>query len=177
MIEILIIAFIVLVLFILTLVVLRKGSQETNTLANQEVQKPSKLNRDIENLEISQNKFDIIIQLIRESFRPTATDNEDECENQLITFLASRFPAIVQHRGHTSQGRKIDLIIEGTYALELILVSNEGKLISLMEQIVRSKQDFSKMAVILVDVHQVPFEKIEEYCREFEHLGITTIIK
>ena len=79
--------------------------------------------------------------------------------------------------GHTSRGIKIDLVIEGSYAIELITVDNEGKLISLMDQMLKSQKEFGKVAAILVDINKIPDSKIREYITEFEKKKIKTILK
>lgn len=177
MIEILLTLVIILIILICIGIYIKKNEQQTINKDNIDLQRQTRTINDLDNLEGGQNTFDKIIQLLREEFQPTAITSEDDCETQLIHFLSSRFPSIVQSKGHTVHGRKIDLVIEGVYALELILVTNEGKLLSLMEQIGDSKQEFSKMAVILVDVNEVPSDKIQQYSQEYENLGVMTIVK
>lgn len=123
------------------------------------------------------NEFDVIIQSIVDGFHPDFFKDEEDCENQFIEFLNRKFPNKILRRGHTSRGVKIDLVIEGSYALELIIVNNEGRLISLMDQMLKSKQDFGKVAAILVDINKIPFSKIKEYITELEKIGIKTIMK
>jgi len=127
--------------------------------------------------EDKQSEFDAIVQSIMKGFHPDSIKDEEECEKQLIQFLNKKFPNKILRRGHTSRGVKIDLVIEGSYALELIVVDNEGRLISLMDQMLKSKQDFGKLAAILVDINKIPVSKIEEYVTELEKIGIKTILK
>jgi len=124
-----------------------------------------------------EDKFETIVKTIEQEFRPTAFTSEDDGEKQLLSFLSSRFPAIISSRGHARSGLKIDLVLEGTYAVELAVLTNEGRLFSLLDEVVQSLQDFSKMVVILVDIDQVPFQKIQEYVQEFEKRGVKTIVK
>jgi hypothetical protein len=123
------------------------------------------------------NEFDLIVQSIDKNFSPIVEKDEEDCENQLINYLNSRFPNNVQKRGHTTEGRRIDIVIDGTYALELIIVSNEGKLVSLMDQVLKSKKEFSEVAVILLDIGKVTSDRIEEYINDFKAEGVKTIIK
>ena len=53
---------------------------------------------------------------------------------------------------------------------------NEGRLISLMDQMLKSKQDFGNVAAILVDVNKIPISKIKEYVTELEKIGIKTMM-
>ena len=127
--------------------------------------------------EDKKSEFDAIVQSIMKGFHPDSIKDEEDCEKQLIQFLNKKFPNKILRRGHTSQGVKIDLVIEGSYALELIIVDNEGRLISLMDQMLKSKQDFGKVAAILVDINKIPNPKIREYIAEFEKKGIKIILK
>lgn len=133
--------------------------------------------RTLSSPENRKNDFDEIVQSIKDNFHPVDVKNEEDGEIQLIQFLHKKFPNKIFRHGHTSRGIKIDFVIEGTYALELITVDNEGKLISLMDQMLKSKQDFYNVAVILVDKGKVSFSIITEYIAEFEKIGIKTVLK
>ena len=123
------------------------------------------------------NEFNVIIQSIIKGFHPDFIKDEEDCENQLLKFLKKRYPNKIFSHGHTSRGLKIDLVMEGTYAIELITLDNEGKLLSLIDKMLKSKQDFEKIAVILVDINKIPTSKIKEYILEFEQIGIKPILK
>ena len=140
-------------------------------------EEPQLKEKNIGHIEKRKSGFDEIVQSIADGFHLDSVKDEEDCENQLITFLNKKFPQKIFRRGHTSRGVKIDLVVEGSYALELIVVNNEGRLISLMEQMLKSKQDFGKNAVILVDINKIPASKIKEYATEYERIGIRTIIK
>ena len=147
---------------------------------NQDLRPFQQKHMDQRNLSLSENRkndFDEIVQSIKDNFHPVDVKHEEDGEIQLIQFLNKEFPNEIFRHGHTSRGIKIDLVIEGTYALELITVDNEGKLISLMDQMLKSKQDFYNVAVILVDTGKVSFSIIAEYAAEFEKIGIKTVIK
>jgi len=130
---------------------------------------------------ISENKmktdFEVVLQSIDSSFNPTYVKNEDDLEQQFLNFLNRRFPERIQRQGHTSSGRKVDVVIDGTYSIELIVVNNEAELAFLMTQINRSKTDFGEVAVILYDIGKVPSSKIEEYVRRYEEIGAKVLIK
>lgn len=121
--------------------------------------------------------FDDIINSIQKSFIPRNVKSEEDYENQLIKFLKMRYPNKIFRHGHTSRGIKIDIVMEGTYAIELITLDNEGKLLSLTDKILKSQHDFGKMAVILVDINKIHNSKIREYIDDFEKLGINIILK
>ncbi len=124
------------------------------------------------------NQFETIISIIREGFQPQNITNESEAEKELMQFLNSRFPDLVFTPGHTSTGIKIDIVIEGTYAIELVTVVDEGRLGALMHQIIQSKDDFAKMAVVvLIDLNKIPSERLENYVNEYAKLNVKTIVK
>ena len=129
----------------------------------------------------SENKrsdnFEDIIRTIKEGFHPVDVNNEEECEKQLIHFLETRFPKNIIRRGHSPEGRRIDIVITGIFALELIIVENEGKLIFLLNHVLKIKDNFSKVAVVLIDVGKISTNTISNYVKEFEQSGINTIIK
>jgi len=121
--------------------------------------------------------FDTVLGAIEGSFSPDATKNEEESENQLIQFLRSRFPNKMLSKGHTSTGEKVDIVIDGTYSIYLAVINNEGRLVSLMDQILKSKRDFGAVAVILLDMEGVPTYTIEKYVDSYEKTGVRVIVK
>lgn len=120
--------------------------------------------------------FDTILGSIEQGFNPNMVKNEDEAENQLIQFLNTRFPNKSLTGGHTSTGKKVDIVIDGTYCIELAVVDNEGRLISLMEQILKYKRDFGEvLAIILFD--SVSTYIIEKYVDSYRKVEAKVIIK
>ena len=79
--------------------------------------------------------------------------------------------------GHTITGVRIDIVIEGTYAIELVTVDNESRLVALLHQILQSKDDFLRIAVVLIDMDKVPPEKIKNYADEYEKHNVKAILK
>jgi len=129
-------------------------------------------------LDNEQSEFDAMVQRITDEFHPEMVKNEDETKDELIRFLEIRFPhRDIIRKGHDSQGDRIDIVIDGCIAIDLTIVINEGKLIFLLSQLTKMKPDFSDVAVILIDVEEVPVSLIESYRNEFESVGVKTIIK
>ena len=121
--------------------------------------------------------FNDIIETIENDFYPNMGVDESDYEKQLLLFLAKKFPNQVKIQGHTTDGKKIDIVIDGTYAIELITVESEGKLVSVIDQITKSKEDFPHFLLILVDVGKVHYSKIEDYIKEYQRIGVKTISK
>ena len=123
------------------------------------------------------DKFDEMVGIIDAGFEPFDVMNEKDAERQLMQFLNQRFPNVTMVPGHTSTGTRIDIVIEGTYAIELVTADNESRLVTLMHQIMESKWDFVRIAVIIVDLGKIPTEQIQGYVNEYQKLDIKTIVK
>jgi len=121
--------------------------------------------------------FDAILGSIEGGFNPSIVKTEEGYENQLIEFLNTRFPNKTLTGGHTSLGEKVDMVIDGTYCIELAVVNNEGRLVSLMDQILKYKMDFGEVAVILLDPNEVPAYTIEKYIDAYKQAGAKVIVK
>ncbi len=122
------------------------------------------------------DEFKIIQNKIKRGFNPTS-ESEETCENELVDFLNKKLPGRIISKGQSVNGRRIDFVFEGTYALELVVVNNEGKLISVMDQMMKSKDTYSKVLLILVDIGAIPTSKINDYASQYESIGIPTIVK
>ena len=120
--------------------------------------------------------FDDMTILIKNNFRPTSFINDGECEELLISFLTQNLPKNIITRGHTEEGDRLDIVIDGTYALELVIADSEEKLLYLMDLSLKSKKDFDKTAVVIVDVKKIPSSKIQEFATQIERIGIRTIV-
>jgi len=129
--------------------------------------------------EVSQDgdDFDTILSVIKGVFNPEPVKSEEESENQLIQFLNERFPGKSLSRGHTSTGEKVDIVVDGTYSIYLAVIDNEGRLVSLMEQILKSKRDFGVVAVVLLDMNEVPEYTIEKYAGAYQKIGVKVVLK
>jgi ABC-type cobalt transport system substrate-binding protein len=120
--------------------------------------------------------FGTILGSIEQGFNPGTVKNEEDAENKLIGFLNTRFPNKSVTGGHTSTGKKVDIVIDGTYCIELVVVDNEGRLVSLMDQILKYKRDFGEvLAIILFD--DVPTYTIEKYVDSYRKAGAKVIVK
>lgn len=125
----------------------------------------------------SENDFDTVLGSIGVGFNPDQVKDEEDAENQLLIFLDARFPNKSLTGGHTSTGKKVDIVIDGTYCIELAIVNNEARLVSIMEQILKYKMDFGEVAVILLDSGEVPAYTIEKYVDSYKNAGAKVIIK
>jgi hypothetical protein len=133
-------------------------------------------NEDISHLSLGED-FEGVLWSIKDDFNPEIVSDEEEAKGRLMIFINDRFPDHIENIGHTSAGKPIDIVIDGTYAVELIIVDSEGKLISLMDYVLKFRGDFGAVAVVLLDTGEVPVFIIEKYVKEFEKIGVKTIVK
>lgn len=120
--------------------------------------------------------FDRIIILIKNKFHPSSFKNDEECEKLLLSFLTENLPNNIITHGHTAKGDRLDIVIDGTYALELIVADKEEKLLHLMDLSLKSKKDFDKTAAIIIDIGHIQNDKIQEFTYEMKKIGIKTIV-
>jgi len=123
------------------------------------------------------NEFDLILETIEKKFDPRIVTSEDDFKNRLIQFLNSKFQNEVKGQGHTSIGGDVDVVIDGTYAIKIKILKNEGAMIFLVDLMMEYKHDFNDCAAILVDIGEITNNKIEEYINEYNELGLKTILK
>jgi len=186
MIEIIAVAAVVTILILLTIFMRYPRDRNTTPTKSDYVfdqQEVTKIpdytpTRNVESIAHSSgaNVFGGIISLIKNRFEPTSFENDEDCEKQLISFLTTNLPNNVITRGHTTTGERIDIVIDGTYALELIIANSEEKLLYLMNLSMQSKKDFDNTAAVIIDIGVMPFSKLQEFADEIKKIGIETII-
>ena len=123
------------------------------------------------------NEFDSVLIAIEDKFDPRIVKNEEDFKNRLVQFLNTNFPNEVTGEGHTSVGGGVDIVIDGTYALKIKVLTSEGAMIFLVDMMMEYKHDFHDSAAILLDIGEITSNKIEEYIKEYDSLGIKTILK
>jgi len=166
---------IVLIIFVMVYLFSRAHKESFISQKSDEIEGHIK-SEDISHFKLGED-VERILWSIKNHFNPKVVSNEAEAEKQLMNFLDSRFPTHAKSRGHTSKGKPIDIVIDGTYAIELIVVDNEGKLVLLMDHVLKFKEDFGIVVVVLLDTDEVPVFIIEKYVKQFENMGVKTIVK
>lgn len=121
--------------------------------------------------------FDRIVSLINNKFHPKTFRNDEECQSLLINFLTEKLPNNIVTHGHTAGGDKLDIVIDGTYALELIIADKEEKLLYLMDLSLKSKKDFNNTASIIIDPGLIDEKKIQDFASQMKKIGIKTLVK
>ncbi len=134
-------------------------------------------NNDVNNLFEIGGVFEVVLCNIKNDFDTEIVIDEEEARGRLMIFINDRFPDLAQSIGHTSTGKPIDIVIDGTYAIELIIVDSEGRLVSLMDYVLKFMEDFGEVAVVILDTGEVPAFIIEKYVKEFEKIGVRIIVK
>lgn len=149
------------------------NSSEASALKNQDRDELHALYSDLD----GPSEFERMVQSVKDSFHLNVITSEEHAENQLLAFLSATYPKhFFVRKGHDSSGGKIDIVVDGSFAFNLILVTNEGRLVSLMDQVLKAKQEFVANVVILVDVDMVPVHRLQQYAEEFQQINVQTII-
>ncbi len=101
------------------------------------------------------SKTSIERKILRElkSFKPVSRGKfkEKNFENQLLIWLKARGFENVDYQVQCKQGR-VDIVIEGKYAIELKLVSSPSALTSLIGQVFSYAKEYEKVFLIIYDV-------------------------
>ena len=124
-----------------------------------------------------ENTFLTMLQTIEGEFDPRVIRDKDDFKNQLILFLNAKFTNEIQGQGHTSIGGDVDIVIDGTFAIKLKIIKNEGGLIFLVDQLMEYQRDFNDSAAILLDIGELTTNKIHEYIEEYKELELKIILK
>ena len=186
MITTIVIILVTIVLAVLTILMVYPRDKDINEKTSKRTFKQKQIEYETDHKPIKQidlnplhnraNVFEGIISIIKNRFEPTSFENDEDCEKQLINFLTANLPSNVITRGHTTTGERIVIVIDGTYALELIIANNEEKLLYLMNLTMQSKKDFDNTAAVIIDIGAIPAEKIQEFSSEIKKIGIKTIV-
>jgi len=131
----------------------------------------------IETTKSTENEFNNILHKINSDFNPKNVVDKNDLKRRLVEFLRSNYPHEILGEGHNSIGEKMDIVINGIYAIKLKIVKNEGGLIFLVDQILECRRDFNDIAVFLYDIDEISSEKINEYITEYYELDIKVVMK
>lgn len=122
-----------------------------------------------------ESEFDAILSSIKNDFEPEPVRDEKDFENQLIQFLKLRYPGRVQRQVETHEG-KIDLVVDGKYALELKIAEVKSVLRDLVGQVHSYKKVYDDVGVVLLDVKTLHRPEIDNYIRDYEKFGVKTVL-
>lgn len=121
--------------------------KKTKEVPNKEKKKPTKPKK--------MTKTATERKILRElkSFKPVSRGKfkEKNFENQLLIWLNARGLDNVDYQVQCKQGR-VDIVIDGKYAIELKLVSSPSALTSLIGQVFSYAKEYEKVFLIIYDV-------------------------
>lgn len=118
--------------------------------------------------------LDSILDSIK-GFEPEPVRDEEDFEKQLFQFLKLKYPNQVERQVETREG-KIDIVINGIYALELKIADSRGKLRDLIGQLYSYKKVYDNVSVVLLDIGKMSYHEIKKYADDYRGLGVKTVI-
>jgi hypothetical protein len=118
--------------------------------------------------------LDFILESIK-GFEPEPVRDEEDFEKQLFQFLKLKYPNQVERQVETREG-KIDIVINGLYALELKIADSRGKLRDLIGQLYSYKKVYDNVSVVLLDIGKMSYHEIKNYVDDYRRLGVKTVI-
>jgi len=119
-----------------------------------------------------------IINTIQDEFKPEPSSDEKELQGNLKMWLGAKYPGKKIEREVESRAGKVDIVIDGKYAIELKLARNSQTLRNLYAQLVEYQEVYPQIAVLLLNIiEKSNIELIKEYSKKYEEkLKIPTII-
>ena len=126
-----------------------------------------------------QSKFEELLGLIEGDFQDAIYDlkisDEKSLNQQLVMFLRMTFSENIESEVPTEKGR-VDILIDGKYALELKYADNKSTLDKGIAEVKRFSKLFNFVAVIIFDINILSINTIIEYKKDYEDLGAEVII-
>lgn len=166
---------------------IRKYSTKIGLVGKPKKLKTKKKNQKISPKEIKtkivkpkkQSKTALERKILRElkSFKPIKRGRfkEKDFEDQLLIWLGARGFKNVKYQAQCKSGR-VDILIEGKYAVELKLVSSPSALTSLIGQVFSYSKEFEKVFLIIYDVKgSIRPANIKELELNFKHMNAPNI--
>ena len=119
------------------------------------------------------NKFEEVLNIIKEQFKPEAVRNEEDLEKQLYQFLSAKLgKERVKRQVQIGQDR-IDLVIDDKYGIEVKIADKSQKLKTLIGQVMHYKDKFDGIIAVILDVGAIT--NIEEHVKKLEEVGASVV--
>ena len=137
----------------------------------------------------NKKEFSTILNIIQSDFEPesiTGEGMEDKLQSQLTIFLKAKFPDMKIEREVVLQSRdRVDIVIDGKFALELKVPRTRTALRDLTAQIEEYLEEYDFLGVVIADItpeledeDEDPMtQNINEYVDRFESkFGVQTVL-
>ena len=137
----------------------------------------------------NKKEFSTILNIIQSDFEPesiTGEGMEDKLQSQLTIFLKAKFPDMKIEREVVLQSRdRVDIVIDGKFALELKVPRTRTALRDLTAQIEEYLEEYDFLGVVIADItpeledeDEDPMtQNINEYVDKFESkFGVQTVL-
>jgi len=121
------------------------------------------------------SEFDEILGEIKMGFRPEKTRDEEELEKQLVMFLKMKLGEDRVDRQYHKDGKRVDIVIDGKYGIELKIAESYGSIASLPTQLRLYRKRFKDVAAVLVKPEDKDVE-IDEILELLDEDGFKYVI-
>lgn len=155
-----------------------KSISNQNKTQPEDIKKNINFKNKIKNYKNYHSAFLKIINTIQDDFKPEPSSDEKELQGNLKMWLSAKYPGKKIEREVESRAGKVDIVIDGKYAIELKLAKNSQTLRNLYAQLVEYQEVYPQIAALLLnDIEKSNIETIKEYAKKYdEKLKIPTII-
>ncbi len=155
-----------------------KSISNQNKTQPEDIKKNINFKNKIKNYKNYHSAFLKIINTIQDDFKPEPSSDEKELQGNLKMWLGAKYPGKKIEREVESRAGKVDIVIDGKYAIELKLAKNSQTLRNLYAQLVEYQEVYPQIvALLLNDIEKSNIETIKEYAKKYdEKLKIPTII-
>lgn len=118
--------------------------------------------------------LETLIAILKE-FTPEEFRDEPELQKQLALYLKLRNVGHVEREVQSTKG-KIDVVVDGKFAIELKLAENSQKLRGLVSQAMDYRKLYSHVIALIVDVGALGPKELEERIQDLKNLGVMAIV-
>ena len=110
-----------------------------------------------------------IISTIQNDFKPQPCTDEKELQGQLTMFLSTKYPGKEIDREVEKDGAKLDIVIDGKYAIELKIARDPTTLRNLTAQLEEYQEVYPQIATLLLNIiEKSNMESIKEYAKKYD---------
>jgi len=155
-----------------------KSISNQNNSQTEDTKKNINFKNKIKHFKKYDTTFFKIISTIQNDFKPQPCTDEKELQGQLTMFLSTKYPGKEIDREVEKDGAKLDIVIDGKYAIELKIARDPTTLRNLTAQLEEYQEVYPQIAALLLNIiEKSNMESIKEYAKKYdEKLKIPTII-
>lgn len=122
-----------------------KSISNQNKTQPEDIKKNINFKNKIKNYKNYHSAFLKIINTIQDDFKPEPSSDEKELQGNLKMWLSAKYPGKKIEREVESRAGKVDIVIDGKYAIELKLAKNSQTLRNLYAQLVEYQEVYPQI--------------------------------